>query len=78
MLLPELRPQEDPVQAVAGGLFHLQLAAVSGCAMAAAVMTRAHLGVQASAAQLAALIKVGVNTLDFLLNFVLYYFLRNL
>ncbi|MEW5299115.1 MAG: hypothetical protein WDW36_002161 [Sanguina aurantia] len=68
VLLPELRPQEDPVQAVSGGLFHLQLAATSGCALAAAVLARAHLGVQASAAQLAALIKAATLSGQFVLH----------
>jgi hypothetical protein len=40
VLLPELRPEEDPNDARQGGLFHLLLSASGGCTLAMAVLAR--------------------------------------
>ena len=56
-LLPELRPGEDPDDARAGGVFHLQAAAALGCALSQCVLARAHLGLDASGPQFAHLLR---------------------
>ncbi|KXZ51661.1 hypothetical protein GPECTOR_11g114 [Gonium pectorale] len=58
VLLPELRPSEDPEDALRGGLFHLCSAASCGCLMALTMLARAHLGLEPSAPQFAHIIKV--------------------
>ncbi|GFR42631.1 hypothetical protein Agub_g3567 [Astrephomene gubernaculifera] len=59
VLLPELKPNEDPEDALRGGLFHLTTAALGGSLLALLVLARAHCGLEPSAPQWAQLVKVG-------------------
>lgn len=40
VLLPELRPEEDPEDARQGGLFHLLQSARKGCTLAMVILAR--------------------------------------
>jgi hypothetical protein len=40
VLLPELRPSEDPADCRAGGMFHIVQSAGSGCALAQVILAR--------------------------------------
>lgn len=48
---------EDPDEARAGGIFHLQASAALGCTLAQAILARAHMDLEPSSTQFAALIK---------------------
>eukprot|EP00878_Enallax_costatus_P024193 GHUV01025797.1.p1 GENE.GHUV01025797.1~~GHUV01025797.1.p1 ORF type:complete len:393 (+),score=123.15 GHUV01025797.1:935-2113(+) len=63
--LPELRPDEDPDAARAGGLFHLTTAAAKGVALAQIVLACGHMGLQPSSTQLAHLLKACTATGEF-------------
>ncbi|KAG2449797.1 hypothetical protein HYH02_005320 [Chlamydomonas schloesseri] len=59
VLLPELKPSEDPDDALRGGLFHLNAAAQGGCVLGLLVLARAHCGLDTTAPQFAQMFKVG-------------------
>ncbi|GAX82885.1 hypothetical protein CEUSTIGMA_g10311.t1 [Chlamydomonas eustigma] len=63
-LLPELRPQESPEDAMKGGLFHLQHAASMGCRVALCMLARVHSGLEPTITQFAHLIKVAKQSGD--------------
>lgn len=65
VLLPELKPNEDPEDCLRGGLFHLHAAARLGCLLALLVLARAHCGIEASAPQFSQLFKVASKQRDF-------------
>jgi len=46
VLLPDIRPEEDPDDALRGGLFHLQFAASQGCVLAMCMLARCHAGLE--------------------------------
>jgi elongation factor 2 kinase len=56
VVLPEARPREDPAQALVAGLFHLEQAAELGSAVAQALLSRAHAGLEPAATSLAVLV----------------------
>ncbi|GIL71722.1 hypothetical protein Vretifemale_2235 [Volvox reticuliferus] len=65
VLLPELKPNEDPEDALHGGLFHLNTAAQGGSLLGLMVLARAHCGIEPSSSQFAQLIKVGTRQRQF-------------
>ncbi|GLI63916.1 hypothetical protein VaNZ11_007055 [Volvox africanus] len=65
VLLPELKPNEDPEDALHGGLFHLNTAAQGGSLLGLMILARAHCGIEASSPQFAQLVKVGTRQRQF-------------
>ncbi|KAG2490554.1 hypothetical protein HYH03_010948 [Edaphochlamys debaryana] len=65
VLLPELKPNEDPEDALRGGLFHLGAAAQGGALLALAVLARAHAGMDPTAPQFSQMFKVGAKQKEF-------------
>lgn len=60
VLLPELRPTEDPDDCLAAGLFHLQFAAATGCVLAQVMLALVHCGLEPSSPQFSHLVKMGL------------------